>query len=236
MRGAILRLAQIEPPDRALRTTASLDPLVCLGFRPMRRHRLILAPITALAALAVAAPSLAADVGVDVANGGDFTFTPKTRSIAVGDKVVWSFNDGGHTTTSVPGQAVSWDSGNKDRGESFEKTFTRAGRFQYVCTPHESFMNGTIVVGKDSVSDTVDAFKTKVSGTKVTISFELNEAARATYQLTGASKRTVTRKRLRAGAQSITVKRLKAGSYTGTLTLSDDFDKKTKQKKSFKVG
>lgn len=199
----------------------------------MRRHRLILAPITALAALAVAAPSLAADVGVGVA---DFDFTPKTRAIAVGDKVVWTFNDGGHTTTSVRGQAESWDSGDKGSGEAFEKTFTKPGRFQYVCTPHDGFMKGTIVVGKDSVSDTVDAFKTKVSGTKVTVSFELNEAAQATYKLTGASKRTVTRKRLKAGAQSITVKRLKAGSHTGTLTLSDDFDKKTTQKKSFRVG
>ena len=202
----------------------------------MRRNRLILAPVTALAALAVAAPSLAADFGVDVANDGNFTFTPKTRAVAVGDKVVWTFNDGGHTTTSVPGQAVAWDSGNKSRGESFEKTFTKAGRFQYVCTPHDGFMKGTIVVGEDSVSDTVDAVKTKVSGKKVTVSFELNEAAQATYQLTGASKRTVTRKRLKAGAQSITVKRLKAGRYTGTLRLSDDFDKKTTQKKSFRVG
>lgn len=201
----------------------------------MRRNRLILAPITAIAALAVAAPSLAADFGVDVANDDTFTFTPKTRTIAVGDKVVWTFNGEGHTTTSVPGQAVSWDSNIKDVGETFEKTFTRAGRFQYVCTPHESFMKGTIVVGKDSVRDTVDGFKTKVSGTKVTVSFELNEAARATYKLTGASKRTVTRKRLNAGARSITVKGLKAGSYTGTLTLSDDFDKKTTQKKSFRI-
>ena len=32
------------------------------------------------------------------------------------------------------------------------------------------------------------------------------------------------------------MKRLKKGSYKGTLTLSDDFDKKSTQKKSFKVG
>jgi plastocyanin len=200
----------------------------------MRRNRLILAPVTALTALAVAAPSLqAADLGVGVA---DFDFTPETRSIAVGDRVVWTFNDSGHTTTSVPGQAVSWDSNIKDSGGTFSKTFTKPGRFQYVCTPHETFMTGKIVVGKDSVKDTVDAFKTTVSGSKVTVSFELNEAARATYKLSGASKRTVTRKRLKAGKRTITVKGLKAGRYSGKLTLSDDFDKKTTQKKSFKVG
>jgi len=69
----------------------------------------------------------------------------------------------------------------------------------------------------------------------VTVSFELNEAAQATYKLTGASRRTVTRKRLKAGAQSITVRSLKAGSYTGTLTLSDDFDKKVTPRNSFVI-
>jgi plastocyanin len=203
----------------------------------MRRHRLILAPVTALTALAVAVPSLqAADFEVGVANGGEFDFTPKTRTIAVGDKVVWRFNDEGHTTTSLRGQAESWDSRIKNQGQTFEKTFTKPGRFQYVCTPHEGFMKGTVVVGRDSVTDSVDAFKTKVSGKKATVSFELNEAVQATYKLTGASKRTVTRKRLKAGKQSLTVKGLKSGRYTGTLTLLDDFDKKTTQKKSFRVG
>jgi plastocyanin len=199
----------------------------------MRRKRLILTPLTATAALAVASPSLAADLPIGVS---DYKFTPVTQSIAVGDKVVWNFENDGHTSTSAPGQAQSWDSQGKGAGTTFEKTFTKPGRFQYICTPHETFgMKGTIVVGTDAVTDTVDNFKTKVSGTKVTVTFKLNEAAAATYKLTGASKRTVRVKRLKAGKRSITVKRLKAGSYKGVLTLSDDFDKKAVQKKSFKV-
>lgn len=198
----------------------------------MRRKRLLLAPLTALVALAAASPSLAADIGIGVTN---FEFTPKNQTVAVGDTVTWTFNDEGHSATSSPGQPERWDSDIRDVGATFQKTFAKAGRYQYICIPHEDFMKGVIVVGKDAVADTVDAFKTKVSGTKVTVSFELNEAAQATYKLTGASKRTVTRKRLATGKQTITVKRLKKGSYTGTLTLSDDFDKKTTQKKSFKV-
>jgi plastocyanin len=199
----------------------------------MRRHRLILAPLTAIAALGVATPSLAADFAI---SASDYKFTPPTQSVAVGDKVVWSFENDGHTTTAVPGQAQSWDSQSKSAGQKFEKTFTKAGRFQYVCTPHQSFgMKGTIVVGEDAVADTVDNFKTKVSGTKATVSFKLNEAAKPTYKLTGASKRTVKGKRLAAGKHTITVKGLKKGSYSGVLTLSDDFDKKATQKKSFKV-
>jgi plastocyanin len=199
----------------------------------MGLKRLLIAPVTALAALGAAAPSLAADFTVDVTS--DFTFAPRSQKIAVGDTVTWTFSDGGHTATSRPGQAVSWNSGLEDSGQTFQKTFDKPGRFQYLCQPHRDFMTGEIVVGSDTVRDTVDAFKTKVRGSKVTVSFELNEAAAATYTLRGAAKRTVKRARLADGKQSITLKRLKAGSYRGTLVLSDDFDKRTTQRKSFTV-
>jgi plastocyanin len=198
----------------------------------MARKRLILAPLTALVALGVASPSLAAESSIGVVN---YDFAPPTQQIAVGDTVTWSFNEGQHSTTSLPGQPDKWDSGVRDAGATFQKTFTKPGRYQYLCTPHESFMRGTLVVGTDTVKKTAGAVKAQVSGTKVTISFKLNEAASATLKLKGAAKRTVTRKRLKAGQRSIVVKRLKAGSYTGTLSLSDDFDKKSTVKKSFKV-
>jgi plastocyanin len=198
----------------------------------MARKRLILAPLTAIAALGVVSPSLAAESTIGVAN---FDFTPATETIAVGDTVTWNFNDGNHSTTSLPGQPDRWDSGVENKGATFQKTFTKPGRYQYLCTPHESFMRGVLVVGKDTVKKTAGKVSATVSGTKVTIGLKLNEAASATLKLKGAAKRTVTRKRLKTGAQSIVVKRLKAGSYSGTLTLSDDFDKKTTVKKSFTI-
>ena len=198
----------------------------------MARKRLILAPLTAIAALGVVSPSLAAESNIGVA---DFDFTPATQTIAVGDTVTWTFNASNHSTTSRPGQPDRWDSKVRNLGETFQKTFTKPGRYQYVCTPHESFMRGVLVVGRDTVKKTAGKVTAKVSGTKATISFKLNEAASATLKLKGAATRTVTRKRLKTGAQSIVVKKLKAGSYTGTLTLSDDFDNKTIVKKSFKI-
>jgi plastocyanin len=198
----------------------------------MARKRLILAPLTAIAALGVVSPSLAAESTIGVAN---FDFTPATETIAVGDTVTWNFNDGNHSTTSLPGQPDRWDSGVENKGATFQKTFTKPGRYQYLCTPHESFMRGVLVVGKDTVKKTAGKVSATVSGTKVTIGLKLNEAASATLKLKGAAKRTVKRKRLKAGQQSIVVKKLKAGSYTGTLTLSDDFDNKTTVKKSFKI-
>jgi plastocyanin len=198
----------------------------------MARKRLILAPLTAIAALGVVSPSLAAESTIGVAN---FDFTPATETIAVGDTVTWNFNDGNHSTTSLPGQPDRWDSGVENKGATFQKTFTKPGRYQYLCTPHESFMRGVLVVGKDTVKKTAGKVSATVSGTKVTIGLKLNEAASATLKLKGAAKRTVKRKRLKAGQQSIVVKKLKAGSYTGTLTLTDDFDNKATVTKSFKI-
>jgi len=198
----------------------------------MARKRLILVPLTAIAALCVASPSLAAESTIGVAN---YDFSPGNETIAVGDTVTWSFNEGQHSTTSLPGQPDSWDSDTKNTGATFQKTFTKPGRYQYLCTPHESFMRGVLVVGQDTVKKTAGKVSAAVSGTKVTIGFKLNEAASATLKLKGAANRTVKRKRLKTGEQSIVVKKLKAGSYTGTLTLSDDFDNKTTVKKSFKI-
>jgi plastocyanin len=198
----------------------------------MRLNRLLLAPFTAAALLGVAAPSLAADVGIDVK---DFEFGPKTQQIGVGDTVTWTLVDGGHSVTARPNQPQKWDSGVLDKGKTFKQTFSKPGRYQYYCKPHESFMRATLVVGTDKVKKTVGALSAKVVGTKATIAFKLNEGAVATLKLKGASKKTVKTKRLAAGKRSIVVKKLKKGSYSATLTLSDDFDNTTTKKKSFTV-
>jgi plastocyanin len=199
----------------------------------MRLDRLLLAPFTAIALLGVAAPSLAADVAIDVTP--DFSFAPQEQKIAVGDTVTWTFRDGGHSTTSRPNQPQKWDSDVLEKGDTFRETFTHAGRYQYYCRPHEGFMRATLVVGKDEVKKTVGALSAKVRGTKVTIGFKLNEGAVATLKLKGAKKKTVKTKRLAAGKRAIVVKKLKKGRYTGTLRLSDDFDNATTKKKSFTV-
>jgi plastocyanin len=200
----------------------------------MRRHRALILPLAFLPALVAAAPASAASWDVEVV---DFEFKPKTRAIAVGDSVIWRFAAEGHTTTAAPGQAQRWDSGpaTTPRGETFERTFRRPGRFQYFCTPHQGLMRGTITVGKDNVRDTFDAFKTTPQGTGATISFRLNEPAKMTYKLRGPSDRTVKR-RLARGSHKFSLKGLEAGSYRGTLTLQDDFDKKASAKKPFAIG
>lgn len=199
----------------------------------MRRHRLLSIPLALSLVLAAAAPASAAEVEVGVV---DFDFQPATRAIAVGDTVIWRFNDDGHTATSTRGQAERWDSGNRASGQAFRHTFNRPGRFQYVCIPHAGFMKGTVQVGSDRVRDTVDAFRARRSGSSVRVSFKLNEPATVTFKLRGAERRTVRRGRLRAGRHSFGVRKLDTGSYRGTLALADDFDKRSSAQKSFTIG
>jgi plastocyanin len=200
----------------------------------MRRHRLLPIALALLLALAASAPASAAEVEVGVV---DFEFQPATRSIAVGDTVVWRFMADGHTTTASSGQAERWNSGlgATPSGQTFRHRFDTPGRFQYVCIPHAGFMKGTIQVGTDQVRDTVDAFKTRRSGSSVKVSFRLNEPATATYKLAGAERRTVRRGRLARGRHSFSVRNLDEGTYRGTLTLEDDFDKFAKPKSSFVI-
>jgi amicyanin len=71
----------------------------------------------------------------------DFAFSPATLTIAVGDVVTWTNADAvAHTATGA-----GFDSGLLDHGESYSVTFTAAGTYDYLCTPHPT-MTGRIIV------------------------------------------------------------------------------------------
>jgi plastocyanin len=200
----------------------------------MRPNRLVV-PLGFLFALLAATPATAFDWSTNVV---DFEFQPAERKIAVGDSVTWNFQIAGHTSTSVSGQPDSWNSvssGTNEAGTSFTYVFNTPGRYQYVCTPHRTFMKGVIEVGTDVVVDSLDRFRTKRSGKRVRISFVLNEPATVRYSLKGPSRRTVKRGRLAAGAHRFTVRRLKRGTYRGVLTVVDDFDKKITPRNFFVI-
>jgi plastocyanin len=198
----------------------------------MRPNRLAFALVLPIC-LVLAGPAVAADWNVGVI---DYEFQPAKQQVAVGDTVVWNFSNAGHTATSERGQAERWDSGSVPAGQAFRHTFSTPGRYQYICTPHESFgMKGVVTVGTDEVARTLSRFKAKRTANRVNVSFTLNEPATVVYRLKGAARRTVNRGRLRTGKRSFTVRRLKRGSYTGTLTVADDFDKKQTTKSSFRV-
>jgi plastocyanin len=82
----------------------------------------------------------AADGSVTIA---DFSFSPGTVTVNVGDTVTWTNN--GPTPHSATASDGSFDTGIFPRGQSRSHTFNAAGTFAYFCTPHPN-MRGTVVV------------------------------------------------------------------------------------------
>jgi plastocyanin len=110
-------------------------------FARPRPRPLVAGLLAAGATLAFAAgPALAADEAVTIA---DFAFSPQTVTITVGDTVTWTNSDAVvHTATATDG---AWDTGDLAQGQSGAITFSTAGTFAYLCTPHPT-MTGTVVV------------------------------------------------------------------------------------------
>ena len=71
-------------------------------------------------------------------------FDPAQIEIAVGDKVVWTnADDRDHT---VVAKDNSFKSGNLSKGDKFEQTFSKAGKYSYACSYHPR-MKGVVIVG-----------------------------------------------------------------------------------------
>lgn len=92
----------------------------------------------------------------------DFSFSPGTITIDQGDTVTW-VNDGPtpHSATASDG---SFDTGVFPAGQTRSHTFSQAGTFAYICTPHPN-MRGTVVVqASQSGGDTPTSDDTGGSG------------------------------------------------------------------------
>jgi plastocyanin len=70
-------------------------------------------------------------------------FVNGTRTVTPGTKVTWKNLDGtAHTVTAAD---KSFDSGSKNRGQTYARAFAELGTYHYSCTIHP-FMKGTITV------------------------------------------------------------------------------------------
>jgi plastocyanin len=120
--------------------------------------RLILVVATAASLIGYPKAASATTVDVSVGPNGNLVFSPSSVTIHPGDQVRWTFSSGGHSTTSgSPGQPNSiWDSGIRNQGATFTRTFNSAGTFSYYCTPHGGCcaMVGTVTVVNASPTPT----------------------------------------------------------------------------------
>lgn len=104
--------------------------------------RAIAAIAICAAALALAAPAGAAET--HVVKVDNYKFEPATVTIAPGDTVSWQWVNGAHSTTRSGSDG--WDSGVRPTPFTYERTFSSAGSFAYLCTPHAPGMSGSVVV------------------------------------------------------------------------------------------
>lgn len=74
-----------------------------------------------------------------------FAYGPASITVKVGNTVTWTNGDQApHTVTSQsPGGPLR--SATMNRGQTYKYTFTKTGRYAYLCTLHP-FMTGTVVV------------------------------------------------------------------------------------------
>lgn len=110
--------------------------------------------LSGAAATAANAPKKSKPKEVTVA---DFYFSPETVTIAKGQSVKWVWAEGNTYPHDV--HLKSGPKGLKDKASystkttavtdaEFEKTFTMAGTYKYICTIHPTMMHMTVIVKK----------------------------------------------------------------------------------------
>ncbi len=84
-----------------------------------------------------------AAVGGDAVSIDNFAFAPATLTVRAGSTVTWTNHDEEpHTVAATDG---SFHSPGMGTGATYSRTFSTAGKFDYVCSIHPS-MHGTVVV------------------------------------------------------------------------------------------
>jgi amicyanin len=76
----------------------------------------------------------------------NYAFSPATITVKAGTKVTWTNQDSvQHTVTMDDSDAAGPKSELLSKGDSYSYTFTKAGTYEYHCTPH-TYMKAKVVV------------------------------------------------------------------------------------------
>ena len=128
---------------RSITASAALVAVVSVGFAGCGSSKSTKASGSTTTAAQGAATTVAASPGAVTIKG--FAFNPTPVTVKVGQKVTWTNQDAfAHTASSTSGP-VKFDSGHIKSGATYSVTFTKPGRYQYICNIH-NYMNGVIVV------------------------------------------------------------------------------------------
>jgi plastocyanin len=174
---------------------------------------------------------------VNVGQGGN-NFAPNNiTNVHIGDTIKWMWVSGIHTTTSttIPSGAATWDAPITSSNTTFIYKVTKAGIYNYVCTPHASFMTGSFSV----VATGVEITGTNVNGYQLaqnfpnpfnpvtTIKFSIPENKSVSlkiYDINGKEIKTIVNGNMTAGEYKyeLNASELASGIYFYKLE-SDNF-------------
>jgi plastocyanin len=182
----------------------------------------LLAPaVTVAAVAALLVPSGPADARADARAGvsvtvADMAFSPASVTVALGQRVTWTFEDSvSHTTTSDG----FWDSGSRSAGATYSRAFTSAGTFAYRCTIHP-MMRGKVAVPV-SASGSPNAgwtFRWSTKKAKGGVSFDVQtRLGSGAWKPLASGVTSASRKfnPARAGSYSVRARTVKGGTRSG---------------------
>ena len=95
----------------------------------------------------------------------DFSFSPSTITIHVGDTITWT--NVGHQPHTATANDHSFDTGILKPGQSGSHTFTTPGTYTYFCIVHP-YMHGTVIVLANAATTTTTTTTTTPSTTTTT--------------------------------------------------------------------
>jgi plastocyanin len=135
----------------------------------------------------------AANAAVHTVNVADFSFSPSSMTVTVGDTIRWVWVSGTHTTTStsVPTGASSWNANITSSSTTFSYVVPAAGTYNYRCSIHPTSMMGSFTatsgVGiiKNNSSSAIVLFPNPAKD-KLTITHDAVDAIRI-YDMVGAT-------------------------------------------------
>jgi plastocyanin len=94
---------------------------------------------------AMSAPTSSAPVATNSVSIKDFAFGPAEAAVRVGTTVTWKNADQDPHTVTSTGNTGPLRSPTLAQGETYSYTFTKPGRYDYLCTIHP-FMTATVTV------------------------------------------------------------------------------------------
>ena len=149
----------------------------------------------------------------------DYSFSPSTATIHLGDTVMFMWVNGSHTTTStnIPSGATAWDHALNSTSQTFMYVPAVVGTYSYKCTPHSSMgMVGAFIVNPAVSVPTVAAANFSISPNPVAsqLNIQMDNAHALSVSVMDVSGRVILRTQGNAGNLSIDMSRVPNGVYT----------------------